>query len=278
MIKLDVQVYRQRFGRPPRVWCRYHGPDAARQPDCRIGLNRYPVRLEHRGSTVSYHTAEPESGSARHCQLYGNACLRQRSDECDFTDTSTGSPTGWNWTFGDGSLVNATEQNPLHTYTDAGTYTVSLNATNAAGSDMLTKVSYITVSALPSVTEISPDSGSIAGGTSVIITGTGFTSVSAVMFGTTPAASYSVDTPTQISAVSPAHAVGTVNITVTTVTGTSSTSPANEFTFTDSGQPHTDKIGIYQTGSFALDDDASFSSDCRRQGICVRTIRDTGCW
>jgi len=48
-----------------------------------------------------------------------------------FTDTSTNTPTSWNWSFGDGSLVNATVQNPVHTYSAAGTYRVSLNATNA---------------------------------------------------------------------------------------------------------------------------------------------------
>jgi len=62
-----------------------------------------------------------------------------------FTDTSTGVPTTWNWSFGDGSLVNATQQNPLHTYNNNGNYSVSLNVTNAAGSSISTKVNYITV-------------------------------------------------------------------------------------------------------------------------------------
>jgi PKD repeat protein len=60
-----------------------------------------------------------------------------------FTDQSTGAPTSWSWTFGDGGT--ATVQNPSHTYTVAGTYTVSLTATNAYGSDSETKVNYITV-------------------------------------------------------------------------------------------------------------------------------------
>ena len=62
-----------------------------------------------------------------------------------FTDTSIGSPTSWNWTFGDGSLINATMQNPVHTYATAGTYTVSLNATNAGGSNTTASARYITV-------------------------------------------------------------------------------------------------------------------------------------
>jgi beta propeller repeat protein/parallel beta-helix repeat protein len=62
-----------------------------------------------------------------------------------FTDSSTNTPTSWNWTFGDGSLVNATVQNPVHTYTSAGTFTVSLNAINAGGSNVATQTNYITV-------------------------------------------------------------------------------------------------------------------------------------
>ncbi len=60
-----------------------------------------------------------------------------------FTDQSSGSPTGWSWTFGDGGSSSA--QNPSHTYTAAGSYTVSLTASNAAGSNGETKTAYITV-------------------------------------------------------------------------------------------------------------------------------------
>ena len=62
-----------------------------------------------------------------------------------FTDSSTGSPTSWNWDFGDVSSVNATQRNPVHTYVSNGTYTVSLNATNSAGSNTFTRTNYITV-------------------------------------------------------------------------------------------------------------------------------------
>ncbi|HEX7807193.1 MAG TPA: PKD domain-containing protein, partial [Thermoanaerobaculia bacterium] len=50
-----------------------------------------------------------------------------------FTDTSTGTPTAWEWTFGDDSGVD-TRQNPAHHYNAAKTYTVTLKATNPAGS------------------------------------------------------------------------------------------------------------------------------------------------
>jgi PKD repeat protein len=63
-----------------------------------------------------------------------------------FTDSSTNTPTTWSWSFGDGSLENATQQNPVHTYASVGTYTVSLTATNSAGSNTFTRTNYITVS------------------------------------------------------------------------------------------------------------------------------------
>ncbi|PKL57450.1 MAG: hypothetical protein CVV35_00110 [Methanomicrobiales archaeon HGW-Methanomicrobiales-6] len=69
-----------------------------------------------------------------------------------FNDTSTGSPTVWNWSFGDGAWHNTTDvaaRNATHTYAAAGTYTVSLTASNAGGSDTHTETDYITVSAAP---------------------------------------------------------------------------------------------------------------------------------
>jgi len=60
-----------------------------------------------------------------------------------FTDTSTTFPASWNWSFGDGSY--STLQNPSHTFTRGGIYTVSLNVTNAQGTDTLTRRDYIGV-------------------------------------------------------------------------------------------------------------------------------------
>ncbi|MCI1186160.1 GEVED domain-containing protein [Hymenobacter sp. DH14] len=48
-----------------------------------------------------------------------------------FTDASQNVPTSWLWTFGDGQT--STAQNPNHCYTTAGSYAVTLKATNAAG-------------------------------------------------------------------------------------------------------------------------------------------------
>lgn len=62
-----------------------------------------------------------------------------------FADKNTGSPTCWSWNFGEGN--NSTEQNPMHTYSAAGNYTVKLTASNADG--MGTNTSEIIVQGAP---------------------------------------------------------------------------------------------------------------------------------
>jgi PKD repeat protein len=64
-----------------------------------------------------------------------------------FTDLSTGSPTSWLWTFGDGG--SSTLKNPTYTYQTAGTYGVTLAATNAGGTGTVTKADFITVNPAP---------------------------------------------------------------------------------------------------------------------------------
>jgi PKD repeat protein len=66
-----------------------------------------------------------------------------------FTDTSTGAPTTWAWTFGDGT--SSTVKNPSHTY-NPGDYTVSLTVANIAGTDSVTKTNYIHVTVPPGAT------------------------------------------------------------------------------------------------------------------------------
>jgi len=64
-----------------------------------------------------------------------------------FTDLSAGGPTTWSWTFGDDGSTSA-DPNPVHVFAGAGTYKVSLTATNAAGSTSSTQ-SVTVGSALP---------------------------------------------------------------------------------------------------------------------------------
>lgn len=58
-------------------------------------------------------------------------------DQVQFSDESTGDPTTWQWSFGDGG--SSQEQNPTHTYTTAGRRTVTLVVGNASGDDTAVK-------------------------------------------------------------------------------------------------------------------------------------------
>ena len=61
----------------------------------------------------------------------------------EFTDESTGIPTRWKWSFGDGTISR--EQNPEHQYLQEGKYKVTLTVSNVAGGNTITKTNYITV-------------------------------------------------------------------------------------------------------------------------------------
>lgn len=76
----------------------------------------------------------------------------------------------------------------------------------------------------PTITAFGPTSGPISGGTTVTIGGTDFEGATAVKFGQTPAAGFTVDSEGVVSAVSPAGAAGSAPITVTTVAGTAGSS------------------------------------------------------
>ena len=67
-----------------------------------------------------------------------------------FTDTSTGSPTTWSWSFGDGGT--SILQSPTHQYNSTGSYNVSLTASNGCGNDTKTVTNYITVYSRPTAT------------------------------------------------------------------------------------------------------------------------------
>ncbi len=89
----------------------------------------------------------------------------------------------------------------------------------------------VTIFPVPVIASISRTSGPTTGGTQVTITGTGFSTVSSVKFGTTPATGITVRSETQLVAIAPAHAAGTVGISVTTPGGTSATTPADLYKF-----------------------------------------------
>jgi len=84
----------------------------------------------------------------------------------------------------------------------------------------------------PAITEVAPGHGSVKGGTSVTVTGTNLTAASAVKFGTAAATDFKVESDTQITATAPASkVVGPVDVSVTTLAGTSAKVRADQFVY-----------------------------------------------
>jgi parallel beta-helix repeat protein len=76
-----------------------------------------------------------------------------------FTDQSTNTPTSWAWDFTNDGSVDSTEQSPSHTYSTAGTYTVNLTVTNAAGSDSEVMTGFITATEPAQLRVLNVDTG-----------------------------------------------------------------------------------------------------------------------
>jgi hypothetical protein len=118
----------------------------------------------------------------------------------------------------------------------AGAVDVTVTTAGGTGS-MGNGFTYFAATAAPTVTGVNPMVGPTSGGTTVMITGTGFTDATAVMFGAQAATSFTIVSDTQITTTSPAGAAGIVDVTVTTPGGTSAASAADQFTYTAAAVP-----------------------------------------
>jgi hypothetical protein len=112
----------------------------------------------------------------------------------------------------------------------AGSGIVDVTVTTPGGSSAISASDRYTYIPAPAVTAVSPDSGPVAGGSTVVLTGTNFTGATTVSFGGTPADDFTVDSATRITAISPAG-TGTVDVRVTTASGISATTAADQFTY-----------------------------------------------
>jgi hypothetical protein len=148
--------------------------------------------------------------------LYGTS-----TDQSTWT-SSPEAPAGVVW-------AKKTVSETVSNLTPGTTYYYEVVADNASGSTSAKNIERFTTAAT-TVSGISPSSGPTAGGTAVTITGTYFTGATAVDFGSTPATSFTYDSPTQITAIAPPESAGTVDITVTSA-GTSATAPADQYTY-----------------------------------------------
>jgi hypothetical protein len=144
------------------------------------------------------------------------------------TAVSFGSTPATSFTVNSGTSITAVSP--------AGSSTVDIRVTTPnGGTSAVVSTDQFTYAPIPAVTAIGPSSGTTAGGTSVTITGNGFSGTNftstAVNFGSTPATNFTVNSATSITAVSPAESAGTVDIEVTTPGGTSITSAVDRFTY-----------------------------------------------
>ena len=95
-----------------------------------------------------------------------------------------------------------------------GTGTVDIVVTTPRGESAIGPADRFTYTA-PTVTRVKPSNGDSAGNTAITITGTGFTGATAVRFGTREAQSFTVNSATSITAVTPPDTVGSTQVTVT---------------------------------------------------------------
>jgi hypothetical protein len=113
---------------------------------------------------------------------------------------------------------------------DIGTHNLTFKVSDT-DNDSGTVVIPVIVYPDPVVSSVSPNTGSTLGGTDVTITGSGLTSANEVDFGSNPAPSFTVNSDTSVSAVSPSGTEGTVDVTVITGGGPSATSANDQYTY-----------------------------------------------
>ena len=82
---------------------------------------------------------------------------------------------------------------------------------------------------IPTVTSVSPVSGSVAGGNLVTITGSGFTGTTTVAFGNKNAGSFTVVSDSVLQAIAPLNAPGVIDVIVTAASGTSAANPPADY-------------------------------------------------
>ena len=106
--------------------------------------------------------------------------------------------------------------------------TIDVSVTTPAGTSPVGN-SDLYAYASPAVSSVAPGAGPTAGQNTVKITGTSFVPGETVDFGSTPSTSVTFVSPNRLTAIAPAHAAGTVDVTVHTPAGASATSPADQY-------------------------------------------------
>ncbi|MCP5104456.1 MAG: PKD domain-containing protein [bacterium] len=105
-----------------------------------------PPIITHMGTDLPLDAIGTGAPQAPEAYFAADSQLVVINGDVVFSDLSSYNPTSWSWTFGGGTPGVSALQNPTITYNTAGTYSVTLIASNGSGSDTITKTAYITVS------------------------------------------------------------------------------------------------------------------------------------
>jgi hypothetical protein len=109
---------------------------------------------------------------------------------------------------------------------------VDVTVTNSAGFSAITPADQFIYAEAPTVTSVDPPNGPTAGGSTVKVTGIGFTNATGVSFGTVAALNLAIASDTQLTVTSPPGTGGRcVDVTVTNSAGTSAGTPGDQFTY-----------------------------------------------
>jgi hypothetical protein len=113
----------------------------------------------------------------------------------------------------------------------AGVVDVTVTSPDGSATSPILLADEYTYDPAPTVTGVSPDTGSTDGGNTVTVTGTGFVPGSTVRFASVPASSVTYESSTELEVVAPAEAAGTVKVSVSTPGGKSAGSSADRYTY-----------------------------------------------
>ncbi|HXB16197.1 MAG TPA: IPT/TIG domain-containing protein [Solirubrobacteraceae bacterium] len=129
------------------------------------------------------------------------------------------------------SSVKVESVNSVTATAPSGTGTVDVTVTTAAGTSAVTSADRYTYRTAPAIRKITPKGGPATGGTSILISGNGFTNATEVLFGSTPSSHFTVSSSATITAVAPPGIAGKADVRVVTVGGTSPKTKKDVFTY-----------------------------------------------
>lgn len=144
----------------------------------------------------------------------GNLTTGVEGSPYSFTMTATGGALPYTWTASGlptGLSLNSSTGVISGVPSEVGSSKVTVSASDGVGNSVSAS---LVLAIAPAILGVTPSTGPSAGGTEVTITGSGFSGVTGVDFGTAAASAYTVNSDTSITAVTPAGS-GAVDVTVT---------------------------------------------------------------